>query len=170
MIAQALDTVFIENFNKYFKRANYMKLRELFKPKTNPEQVKWLRATPHEEYQAEFVYEQYTYTLDFYHTDDDEDSGKEIWLVEFQVRRVDKKPIKNPFGIQGDVSRPVEPLAKIIDITRQFMSMTPDVILYFSAIEPSRIKLYNTMVRRLVGTNFKSGTLPDGATVYQVYS
>ena len=66
--------------------------------------------------------------------------------VDYSPMRDDKG--KSSFGITGE-GNAVEVFSKVVGLLRDFLSTNEIRVVGFTASEPSRIKLYNTMVRKL---------------------
>ena len=66
--------------------------------------------------------------------------------VDYSPMRDDKG--KSSFGITGE-GNAIEVFSKVVGLLRDFLSTNKIRVVGFTASEPSRIKLYNTMVRKL---------------------
>lgn len=110
-----------------------MRIQELF---TQPFAWKWTDQSGGLQ-KAEFSTGKIQYTVNFYLFEEDIDE----WLVEF-----DAGP--SAFGITG-TGDSAQVFATVIDIIKKFKQTHPKSRLKFSASEPSRQKLYLSLVKRL---------------------
>ena len=85
---------------------------------------------------------------------EDKVDKKETWNVSFHQSKVGGKPATDP-GITG-AGKPIEVFNGALAAMKEFVKGTKPKYIYFSAKEPSRMKLYNLMVKKLAsGAGFK---------------
>ena len=88
------------------------------------------------------------------HPYEDKVDKKETWNVSFHQSKVGGKRATDT-GITG-AGKPIEVLNKALAATKEFVKGAKPKYIYFSAKEPSRMKLYNIMVKKLSsGMGFK---------------
>lgn len=128
-----------------------MRIKELF---TQPFKWSWFSQSD-EEAIAHFSTGKMDYMVNFIYNEsrDPKDRG---WIVEFSASMPDG------MGITGSGDS-AQVFATVIEIIKKFKQSHPKAMLMFSAAEPSRQKLYLSLVKKLsssytVDTDFESGT------------
>lgn len=138
-----------------------MKLTEVF---TNPKgKIKWKTKTA-KEWKGEFsvgdrkfLFNATKGTVDEsgLHPHEDEVDQKEVWLVEFlQIGTGKDTAFARNFG-RADITgggKPIDVFNKVIAAMKEFVKGSKPKYIYFSAKEPSRMKLYNLMVKKLASS------------------
>jgi hypothetical protein len=81
------------------------------------------------------------------------ESNKNLPVYDITFEDSDYSPMKDEqgkssFGITGE-GNAVEVFSKVVGLLRDFLSTNNLRVISFTASEPSRIKLYNRMVKRL---------------------
>lgn len=80
-------------------------------------------------------------------------ANKDLPVYDITFEDVDYSPMrddkgKSSFGITGE-GNAIEVFSKVVGLLRDFLSTNKIRVVGFTASEPSRIKLYNTMVKKL---------------------
>ena len=81
---------------------------------------------------------------------EEEVDKNEVWSVGFVQSRVGGKP-KGSTDITG-AGKPIEVFNGALAAMKEFVKGTKPKYIYFSAKEPSRMKLYNIMVKKLASS------------------
>ena len=136
-----------------------MKLTEVFaKPKGK---IKWKTKTAKKwngEFSVgdrKFVFEATKGAVDEseLHPHEDEVDQKEAWSVGFVQAGTGKGSARHDITGEG---KPIEVFNKALVAMKEFVKGAKPKYIYFSAKEPSRMKLYNLMVKKLAsGAGFK---------------
>jgi len=85
---------------------------------------------------------------------EDKVDKEETWNVSFHQSKIGGKPATDP-GITG-AGKPIEVFNGALAAMKEFVKGAKPKYIYFSAKEPSRMKLYNLMVKNLAsGVGFK---------------
>ncbi len=86
----------------------------------------------------------------------------------FDVVALDRNiEINGKYSVTG-IGNAAQVMATVLEIINQFVTQRPRVVLYFSAKEPSRIKLYSRMVKKLAGEH--KITDRNGKTTFLVFT
>ena len=81
---------------------------------------------------------------------EDKVDKEETWNVSFHQSKIGGKPATDP-GITG-AGKPIEVFNGALAAMKEFVKGTKPKYIYFSAKEPSRMKLYNLMVKKLASS------------------
>ena len=84
------------------------------------------------------------------HPHEDKVDKKETWVSGFVQSKVEGKT-KTSTDITG-AGKPIEVLNKALVAAKEFVKGAKPKYIYFSAKEPSRMKLYNIMVKKLASS------------------
>lgn len=135
-----------------------MLIQELF---TQPFKWSWVDQEA-QYYTARFSTGKFRYEVNF----ELYNEAMNVWNIEFNIDPV-AVAVKNIPGRQFGITKTgdaAQVFATVIEIIRSFRKISPNAILRFSADEPSRKKLYLSLVKKLssgytVDTDFESGTM-----------
>lgn len=138
-----------------------MLIQELF---TQPFKWEWVYQESHY-YTARFSTGKFRYEVNF----ELYDEAMNTWNIEFNIDPVavaGKNIPGRQFGITktGDAA---QVFATVIEIIKNFKKVNPDTTLRFTAEEPSRQKLYLSLVKKLSPSRYDV-TYESGKTVYTI--